>query len=148
MLDESSDIRTDTREARVLQTAFLIGAVADAGALLPMLLPSLATRLWGLRDVSGSYRVAMACAASLMLGWTLLLVWASRRPLERRVVAPLTILVVGGIVATEVAGAVASVLDAWRLIPTWCLQATLLILFAWAYHIGRPTPRVLEAHHE
>jgi len=81
MLDDSSEIRTDTREARVLQTASLIGAVADAGALLPMLLPSLAARLWGLDDVSGS----------------LLLVWASRRPLERRVVAPLTILVVGGL---------------------------------------------------
>jgi hypothetical protein len=101
MLDDSSEIRTDTREARVLQTAFLIGAVADAGALLPMLLPSLAARLWGLHDVSGSYRAAMACADSLMLGWTLLLVWASRRPLERRVVAPLTILVVGGLVSRQ-----------------------------------------------
>jgi len=85
MLDDSSEIRTDTREARVLQTASLIGAVADAGALLPMLLPSLAARLWGLDDVSGS----------------LLLVWASRRPLERRVVAPLTILVVGGLVSRQ-----------------------------------------------
>ena len=134
MLHKSSDIRTDTRDAQVPQAAFFIGAVAAAGAILPMLLPSLATTLWGLFDVSGSYRVFMACAASLMLGWTLLLVWASTRPLERRFVAPLTILVVGGIVATVVAGAAADVLDAWGLIPTWCLQATLLILFAWACH--------------
>ena len=74
MPDHSSETRPDTREARVLRAVFLAGAVTDAGALLPMLRPSLGTLLWGLRDVSGSYRVAIGCAASLMLGWTLLLV--------------------------------------------------------------------------
>ena len=86
------EIRVDTRNARVLRAVFLAGAVADAGALVPMMLPSL----------------------------------------ERRVVAPLTLLVVSGIVVTEVIGAVTGVLDAWRLVPTWCLQVLLLILFAWA----------------
>ena len=141
MSDSSSESRTGMRETRVLRAAFLAGAVTDAVALLPMLLPSFATLLWGLRDVSDSYQLAMGCAASLMLGWTLLLVWASRRPLERRVVAPLTFLVVGGIVVAEVVGAVAGVVDAWRLVPTWCLQAILLALFAWASFAGRPASR-------
>ena len=145
MQNDSSEMPTEGREARVLRVAFVAGAVADAGALLPMLVPSLATLLWGLRDVSGSYRVAMGCAASLMLGWTLLLLWASRRPLERRCVAALTFLVVGGLVVAEVVGAVAGVLDAWRLVPTWCLQVILLILFAWAYHAGRQAWRALQA---
>ena len=79
----------------------------------------------------------MRCAASLTFGWTLLLVWASRRPLERHVVAPLTVLVVGGIVVSEVAGAAAGVVDVWRVAPTWCLQAILLVLFAWATYAGR-----------
>jgi peptidoglycan/LPS O-acetylase OafA/YrhL len=127
------------REARVLRAVFLAGAVADAVALLPMLLPSFATLLWGLRDISDSYQLAMRCAASLMFGWTLLLVWASRRPLERRVVAPLTLLVVGGIVVSEIAGA--GVVDAWRVVPTWCLQAILLVLFAWASYAGRQASR-------
>jgi hypothetical protein len=144
MPDHSSEIRTDTREARVLRTASPVGAVTDTSARLPVLLPSLATRIWSVHGVSGSYRVAMACAASLMPGWTLLLVWASKRPLERRAVAPLTFLVVGGIVPTEVAGAVANMLDAWPQFRRWSLQAILLILFGWAYHIGRPTPRVPE----
>jgi hypothetical protein len=129
------------REARVLRAVFLAGAVTDAVALLPMLLPSFATLLWGLRDVSDSYQLAMRCAASLMLGWTLLLVWASRRPLERHVVAPFTVLVVGGIVVSEIAGAVAGVVDAWRVVPTWCLQAILLVLFAWASYVGRQASR-------
>lgn len=66
-----------------------------------------------------------------------LLVWASCRPFERRVVAPLTFLVVGGIVVSEIAGAAAGVVDAWRVVPTWCLQAILLVLFAWASYAGR-----------
>ena len=141
MPDSSSEIRTDMRETRVIRAAFLAGAVTDAVALLPMLLPSVATLLWGLRDISDSYQLAMRCAASLMLGWTLLLVWASRRPVERRVVAPLTFLVVGGIVVTEIVGAVAGVVDTWRMVPTWCLQAVLLILFAWASYAGRQASR-------
>ena len=77
MPDNSRESRTDMPGARLLRPAFLAGAVTDAIALVPMLLPSLATLLWGLRDVSDSYELAMRCAASLMLGWTLLLVWAS-----------------------------------------------------------------------
>lgn len=137
MPDGSSERRAGVREVRVLRAAFLAGAVTDAIALVPMLLPSFATLLWGLREVSDGYQLAMRCAASLMFGWTLLLVWASRRPLERHVVAPLTVLVVGGIVVSEIAGAVTGVVDAWRVVPTWCLQAILLVLFAWASYAGR-----------
>ncbi len=138
MPDRSRERRANVRDTQVLRAVFLAGAVTDAVALLPMLLPSVATLLWGLHDISDSYQLAMRCAASLMLGWTLLLVWASRRPLERRVVAPLTFLVVGGIVVSEIAGAAAGVVDAWRVAPTWCLQAILLVLFAWASYAGRP----------
>ena len=141
MPNRSSERRAGMREARVLRAVFLAGAVTGAVALLPMLLPSFAALLWGLRDVSDSYQLAMRCAASLMLGWTLLLVWASRRPLERRVVAPLTFLVVGGIVVSEIAGALAGVVDAWRVVPTWCLQAILLVLLAWASFAGRQASR-------
>lgn len=37
--------------------------------------------------------------------------WASRRPLERRVVAPFTVLMVSGIVVSEIAGATAGVVS-------------------------------------
>lgn len=124
----------DTREERLLRTAFLAGALTDAGALLPMLFPSLATLLWGFRDDSGSYRFAMGYAASLMLGWTVLLLWAYRRPLERRFVAALTVLVVCGLVVTELIAVHSGALEAWRMAPTWCLQALLLAGFASAYH--------------
>jgi hypothetical protein len=69
-----------------------------------------------------------------MLGWTCLLLWAYRRPLERRFVAALTVVVVYGLVLTEILAVATGALEAWRMLPTWCLQAGLLALFAGAYH--------------
>ncbi len=131
-------------EERLLRTAFLAGALTDACALAPMLSSRLAELLWGFRDVSGTYRFAMGYGASLMLGWTGLLVWASRRPLERRFVAALTVLVIYGLVAAEVAAVRGGTLAAWRMAPTWCLQAALVVLFAGAFHY-RSVRRLLAA---
>jgi hypothetical protein len=94
------------RETRMLRAVFLAGAVTDAVTLLPMLLPSFATLLWGLHDV-----------------------------------ATLTFLVIGGIVVSEIAGSVAGVVDARRVVPAWCLQAILLVLLGWASYTGRQASR-------
>ncbi len=121
------------RRERLLRAAFLVGAVTDALALVPMLLPPMARLLWGFEEASGGYRFAMGYGASLMLGWTALLVWAYQRPLERSFVAVLTLLVICGLVLTEVVAVVAGDLAAWRMVPTWCLQAVLFGLFWVAY---------------
>jgi hypothetical protein len=121
-------------EERLLRAAFLAGAVTDAVALLPMLVPPLAALLWGFDDTSGAYRFAMGYGASLMLGWTVLLLWAARRPVERRFVALLTVIVIYGLLLTEVVAVLSGTLAAWRMVPTWCLQALLLGLFAGGYH--------------
>jgi hypothetical protein len=114
--------------------AFLVGAVTDAAALGPLLFPPLARLLWGFDDPSGAYGFATGYAAALMLGWTALLLWAAQRPVERAGVAALTVLVVYGLVAAEVAAVLRGALPAWRMLPTWILQAALLLLFGGAYH--------------
>jgi hypothetical protein len=121
-------------QERLLRTAFLIGALTDAFAVVPMVFPPIAKLVWGFDDPTGSYRFAMGYGAALMLGWTALLVWAYQRPLERRGVAALTVLVIYGLVATEVAAAVSGAVPVAKLAPTWCLQTVLLALFAGAYH--------------
>lgn len=122
------------RQERLLRTAFLAGAITDALALGPMLVPQLGQLLWGFTDPSGPYRFAMGYAASLMLAWTMLLVWAYRDPLPRRFIAALTVLVIYGLIATEIVAVRAGHLEAWRMVPTWILQACLLALFAGGYH--------------
>jgi hypothetical protein len=105
-LDAEAEV--EHQQARMLRRAFLVGAITDALALIPMLFPSMASLLWGFHDLSGSYRFAMGYGATLMLAWTLLLVWAYQRPVERRFVAALTVLVIYGLVATEVSAAPAA----------------------------------------
>jgi hypothetical protein len=122
------------RQDLLLRAAFLLGALTDAVALIPMLSPSAANLMWGIEATSGAYRFAMGYGASLMFGWTLLLLWAYRRPLERRVVAALTVLVIYGLLAAEVATVLQGDIAWWRMAPTWFLQALLLSLFAGAYH--------------
>jgi len=141
--DDTMTDATPNAQARLLRKAFLAGAITDALALGPLLVPDLARILWGFEDVSGPYRFAMGYAASLMLAWTMLLVWAYRDPVPRRFVAALTVLVIYGLIATEIVAVHAGHLAAWRMIPTWVLQAGLLILFAGGYHyraFGRHLP--------
>jgi hypothetical protein len=126
--------RMDDRQERLLGAAFLVGAITDALALVPMLVPSAARLLWGFDDFSGPYGFAMGYGASLMLGWTVLLLWAYRRPLERAFVAVLTVLVIYGLIASEVAAVLSGHIVLSRMIPTWCLQVVLLGFFATAYH--------------
>jgi hypothetical protein len=130
-------------QEKILKMAFLIGAVTDAGALLPMLISPLAKLLWGFDDVSvasGAYKFAMGYGASLMLGWTVLLIWAYQKPMERKAVAAFTALVILGLVITEIAAVATGYLAAWRMMPTWFLQAILLMLFAGGFHYSKIRP--------
>jgi hypothetical protein len=85
-----------------LKVSFLIGAIVDALALIPMLIPWAAGIFWGFDGFTGIYYYAMGMGASLMLAWTILLLWAYRQPLERRFVALFTIIIIVGIMVTEI----------------------------------------------
>lgn len=120
-------------QERRLRLAFLLGAITDAFALVPMLSARAAHLLWGFAAQGPPYRFAMGYGAALMLGWTLLLLWAYQRPMERRFVAPLTLVVVAGLVATEIVVVAGGGLEAIRMVPTWIIQAFLSWLFVTGY---------------
>ena len=124
----------ENKQAQLLRAAFATGAIIDALALWPMIFPALGKVLWGIEDASGSYRFAMGYGAALMLGWTGLLIWAYQRPIERRVIAALTILVIAGFVVTEITCVMAGSMALWRMVPSWILQAILLGMFGIGYH--------------
>ncbi len=124
---------TDLTQPRALRIAFAVGAVTDALAVIPMLSPRVAALMWGFDAGGGPYRFAMGYGATLMAGWTGLLVWAYREPMERRFVAALTVFVIYGLVATEAVAVAAGHVSLARMAPTWALQALLLGLFAGAY---------------
>lgn len=121
-------------QSRTLRWAFATGAVTDAVAVLVMLVPPAAGLLWGVPSDSAGYRFAMGYGASLMLGSTLLLIWAYQQPIERRFVAALTVIVIYGLIAVELLAIVSGSAEPQRMVPTMCLQLVLLGLFASAYH--------------
>jgi hypothetical protein len=116
-----------------LKIAYLAGIILDALSLIPMLFPPIAELMWGFDKFNGEYLFAMGFGASLMLGWTLLLIWAYREPLERRFIAFLTILVIIGIVLTEIFAIANGYIDLDKMVPTFVIQAVLLGLFSFGY---------------
>ena len=124
---------------RWLRASYWTGAVTDAVAAVQMLVPPLFAFGNGLEDFAPGpdYRFAMGMGASLMLGWTVLLLWADRRPIARRGVLVITIVpVIVGLAINEAAAVRAGFLPLRSQVPIWVLQAALAALFAASYHRG------------
>ncbi len=125
---------------RWLRISYWVGAVVDAVAAVQMLHPPLFAFGMGFQafDPGADYRYAMGMGASLMLGWTALLLWADRRPMERRGVLPLTVLpVIAGLAANQARGVLAGFLPLPAVLPIWVLQVGLSALFLWSYWRAR-----------
>jgi hypothetical protein len=82
----------------------------------------------------------MFLGAALMAGWTGLLVWGSRRPVERKAVLLLTVWpVVIGLAAAGVYAVSVGFIPISRMVPTWVAQAVLAGAMTHAYR-ATPTP--------
>jgi hypothetical protein len=114
---------------------FIIGAVLDGLVAVVMLVPSLEALVWGFDEpvLDSGYRFAMTFGAALMVGWTALLVWAAANPVDRRAVAPLTMLVVAGLMFAEFLGMASGFLPASRVWALLGVQVVLLVGLALAY---------------
>jgi hypothetical protein len=121
---------------RWLRISYWAGAVVDAAAAVQMLYPPLFGLGMGLSgfEPGADYRYAMGMGASLMFGWTALLVWADRKPMERKGVLPLTILpVITGLAANQARGVMVGFLPVLAVLPIWALQVGLSAVFLWSY---------------
>ena len=123
--------------ARWLRVSYRAGAVVDALATVSMIFPR---RLWSLRfmdpfDRSGAeLGYGMRAGAPLMAGWTVLLLWADRRPVERKdVIAMTAVPVVAGLMANDAWAVRKGQVDARSVLPVRALQSGLLALFAASY---------------
>ena len=83
-----------SKQKRILliKVAYWLGIGADALWAVGLLFPQIFGILAGIADFSPDYRtkLIMGIGGSLMTGWTLILLWAVRKPIERRVVILLT----------------------------------------------------------
>jgi hypothetical protein len=129
------------RGNHLLHAAFRTGAVLDAAMLLPMLFPTFGAALFGLSGFhpGPEYRYAMYVGASLMAGWTVLLLWADRKPLERRGVILLTVVpVIFGMIGSTLYAAASGLPAPAGMFPMLGIQVSLVALYLGAYIGSRP----------
>jgi hypothetical protein len=118
-----------------LRLSYWSGALLDLAAGLMMVFPGLfafMNKPAGFRP-GPDYRFAMGMGAPLMFAWTALLLWADRKPLERKGLLPLTLLVVAGEAATQAWGIAAGFVPLQALLPTFGMQVVLTALFLFSY---------------
>ena len=120
---------------RWLRISYWTGAVVDFVAGMLMLMPGLFAFMNHPINFhpADDFRYAMGMGAPLMLGWTVLLLWADRKPLERKEVLLVTLLVVAGEAITQVWGIFVGFVPFGALVPTFVMQAILTSLFLSAY---------------
>ena len=113
-----------------LRISYWTGAVADGFATYSMLFPKIAS--------GAEYRYALGMAASLMLGWTFLLIWADRKPLARKGVLLLTAFpVVSGLLLAELYAVYSKLITFEKMLPTGISLVILIILFSFSYFNAR-----------
>ncbi len=103
-------------------------AIHDAVMLIPMLWPPVGARLFGIANFQPDtdYRFAMFIAASLMLGWTVLIT-----------IVP----VIAGLAAAGAFAVASGLIPAARMAPTWIMQAALAATFLHAYVVAKKIER-------
>ncbi len=120
----------------LLRISYWFGAVLDGVMVIPMLFPSVGGAMFGIDHFNpgNEYKYAMMIGASLMLGWTVLLIWADRKPLERKGIILITVIpVVTGMVLAGIFAVSVGMVKVESMIPVWILQSILLILFSYSY---------------
>ena len=120
-----------------LRISYWAGAIADGFSVIPMMFPDIGKILLSYKDFSPTpeYQYAMGIGASLMLGWTILLIWADRKPLERRGIVLITLVpVMLGIFLNSIYILLLGKLTAIGLIPQWSMMGVVAILFIIGYY--------------
>ena len=122
-----------------LRISYWFGALLDGIMVIPMLFPRIGGKMFGITNFNpgNDYKYAMMVGASLMLGWTVLLIWADRRPIERKGVILITIIpVVIGMVLAGVFAVCVGLIQWENMLPTWIIQLILLIMFFYSYFVN------------
>jgi len=84
------------------------------------------------------FRYAMGIAATVIIGWTCLLLWADRKPVERKGVLLLTIFpVISGLLLMATYAAATDMISYERMVPLWITGMGLIVLMGFSYFNAR-----------
>lgn len=120
----------------LLRISFLLGAVLDGFIIIPMLFPNIGSIMFGLTGFNPGveYKYAMATGASLMLGWTFLLIWGYIKPIERQGIIMITVFpVLIGLFLAGVYAVKVNFISLNKILPMYIIQLFLIIFFTFSY---------------
>ncbi len=121
-------------ETTWLRASYWAGAIADAAVGVLILIPS--------RMGETEFRYPMGLAAALMFGWTVLLIWADRKPVERKGILLITVFpVLSGLVLSGIWSVTAGLLPATKIIPSSLVCVVLAVLMLYSYVNARGLDR-------
>ena len=106
----------------------------DIGAGLIMTFPilfSFFNQLTGFTPTP-AFKAVAGMGAPLMFGWTVLLIWADRKPVERKAVLLITLIPIIGNLVNQVFNVTSGFVTVNSAIPQWIMQVLLIALFAYS----------------
>lgn len=117
-----------------LRIAFWWGIIADAFEAIRMTFPRLfLATTGGTLTPDAGFRFGLLYGVPVMLGWTLLLFWADRKPLERKGILLCVIPVIIASMVVELIGIRTGAVVLAATIPTFVLQVALITLCLFSY---------------
>jgi len=122
------------RKILLLRIAYWWGILADAAMVILYLFPKLFLQTMNVNlqpDAGFSY--GLVNAAPVMVGWTLLLFWADRKPVERKVILLLTLPIVAGYFLVELYGISIGLTSPGAILPLFISQMCMSVLFVFSY---------------
>ena len=79
------------------------------------------------------FKYPMGLAVAVMLSWAGVLVWADRKPIERKGILVPTVAVIVGLMASGAYAVASGIFPCQRIVPTSVLGIALIILFSFSY---------------
>ena len=135
-----AEVKIMEKKLFFIKLVLWLGIIMDFVSCLPLLVPSLGAKMYGIPIVpSGEdYLYVSRMSAVFMFGWTLLLLWAVLKPVERRGVILLTVFpVLIGLAVSPLRAVMSGMIKLPYIAPLWIWQGILVGLFLLAYIFAR-----------
>jgi hypothetical protein len=118
----------------LLRVTYWWGIIADAVETVRMVFPNffIASTGANVRQDPG-FNLALMYGAPVMLGWTLILFWADRKPVERRGVLLCLIPVVIAYFFVEVLAVSGGIIPLKNMLPVFIIQPVFLFMIVLSY---------------
>jgi hypothetical protein len=124
----------------MLRFAYWFGAVLDGLTFLLMIFPTLGGGVFSssLITYDASYYYANALGAPLMIGWAVLLIWADRKPIERKGIILITLFpVMAGLIAANSILYLSGITEMEDFLSRMIIQFLVVFILSSGYYLTR-----------